>query len=289
MRPTLPTCLGFFALASGSACQSPVPPDLEPWCSVRLEVYDPADTTVALRFDPPEGFSRPAVPEESFASYLRELRLKRHGLPVLKYNGRAKDRQDVHAAVIDVSVGDKDLQQCADAIMRLRAEHLFASGRPDEIAFEFTSGFRAEWKRWRKGDRIKVEGNACRWVPGTAADASHAQLLRFLEMVFTYAGTRSLERELARGPGFSGGYLDIGDVFIQGGSPGHAVIVVDKAVNREGRIAFLLAQSYMPAQDMHVLKNLRHPELGAWFLFEEEDQLYTPEWTFTWGDRLRWP
>ena len=82
--------------------------------------------------------------------------------------------------------------------------------------------------------------------------------------------------------------LRIGDVFIQGGSPGHAMIVVDAARSADGRTAMLLAQSYMPAQEVHVVRNLRHPELGAWFILEGDDRLYTPEWTFDWRDRLHW-
>ena len=65
-------------------------------------------------------------------------------------------------------------------------------------------------------------------------------------MVFSYAGTASLSRELA-----PVNYQDmkIGDVFIQGGHPGHAVIVVDIAVHpKTKKKVFLLAQSYMPAQ-----------------------------------------
>lgn len=289
MRATFQFIAFFMALSLSSTCQTPLPQRTVPEQDARVVVYDPADTTVALRFVPPPGYSRPACAAGSFASFLHDLPLKRLGVPVLTYNGRAKNRQDVHAAVLNVSVGDKDLQQCADAVMRLRAEFLYACGRQDEIAFEFTSGFKAEWKQWRTGERIKVDGNVCRWVPGHTPDASYEQLLHFMEMVFTYAGTLSLQRELARGSEVSSGELDIGDVFIQGGSPGHAVIVVDKAADAQGRTAFLLAQSYMPAQDIHVLKNLRHPELGAWFIFEGDDALYTPEWTFAWGDRRHWP
>ena len=200
------------------------------------------------------------------------------------YDGALKGRQDVHAAVIDMSVGGRDLQQCADAVIRLRAEYLFATGRQDEIAFHFTNGFLAEWRRWRRGERIAVDGNECRWLRRAEPDVSHDELLRFLDIVFTYAGTLSLEKELRPvGPD----YLRIGDVFITGGSPGHAVIVVDLARDASGRAIFLLAQSYMPAQEIHVLKNLRHPELGPWFTSGEDDALYTPEWTFQWDDRRR--
>ncbi|MFN3876146.1 MAG: DUF4846 domain-containing protein, partial [Flavobacteriales bacterium] len=218
----------------------------------------PDGSTIGSRFHPPPGFTRLETPAAGFAAYLRALPLKPEGAPVLLHNGGRKHRQDAHAAVVDMSVGPKDLQQCADAVMRLRAEHLFAAGRQDRIAFHFTSGFLAEWKRWRWGERIRAEGARCTWHAGARADSSHAELLRFLDVVFTYAGTRSLAKELvpaAEAP------LAIGDVFIQAGSPGHAVIVVDAARHPDGRIAFLLAQSYMPAQEIHVLRNLRQPGL----------------------------
>jgi len=39
--------------------------------------------------------------------------------------------------------------------------------------------------------------------------------------------------------------MKIGDVFIQGGFPGHAIIVVDMAIHvRTGERLFMLAQSY---------------------------------------------
>lgn len=242
--------------------------------------------TISARFPVPAGFQRTRPEAASFGAFLNHLPLKPQGAAVHLHNGDLKWNQRAHAAVVDMSVGEKDLQQCADATMRLRAEYLFASGRQDEIAFNFTNGFRAEWKRWRNGDRIKLNGNACTWTSGSIVDASHEQLLRFLTLVFTYAGTLSLERELVNASTTEPG---IGDVFIKGGSPGHAVIVVDKAEDGSGRTAFLLAQSYMPAQEIHVLLNHKHPALGAWFILEGDDRLYTPEWTFDWGQRKRWP
>lgn len=252
------------------------------------EVAQALDTgsTIGTRFPAPAGFQRTGTDAASFGAYLRQLPLKPKGTAVRLHNGELKWNQRAHAAVVEMSVGEKDLQQCADATMRLRAEYLYAAGRQDEIAFNFTSGFRAEWKRWRRGERIKVNGNECSWTSGGAADASHGQLLKFMDMVFTYAGTLSLERDLMNA---GNAELEIGDVFIQGGSPGHAVIVVDKAEDESGLKAFMLAQSYMPAQQIHVLLNHKHPELGPWFILGNDDQLFTPEWTFEWGDRKRWP
>ena len=56
-------------------------------------------------------------------------------------------------------------------------------------------------------------------------------------------------------PGVSVPYTSLqpGDVFIKGGSPGHAVIVVDVAIYPQtGKTVFLLAQSYMLAQQIHI-------------------------------------
>ena len=60
---------------------------------------------------------------------------------------------------------------------------------------------------------------------------------------------------------------------------GHAMIVMDVAENPKTKDkAFLLAQSYMPAQDIHIVRN---PIGGAWYRLEAlGNQLNTPEWTF---------
>ena len=98
-----------------------------------------------------------------------------------------------------------------------------------------------------------------------------------------YAGTLSLSRELKP---VKEEALQIGDVFIQGGSPGHAVIVVDVAQNRQtGEKKFILAQSYMPAQELQILKNPKGG--GVWYSDRELDPLVTPEWTFSFGSMKR--
>ena len=76
--------------------------------------------------------------------------------------------------------------------------------------------------------------------------------------------------------------IQIGDVFIYGGFPGHAVIVVDVAINKTtGDKCFMIAQSYMPAQNIHVLKNPTNVDLSPWFSVSAcKNQIITPEWTF---------
>ena len=72
-------------------------------------------------------------------------------------------------------------------------------------------------------------------------------------------------------------------VFIKGGSPGHVVIVVDVAIHpKTKKKVFLLAQSYMPAQQIHILVNPANRNLSPWYELTDTDsgRLYTPEWTF---------
>jgi hypothetical protein len=77
--------------------------------------------------------------------------------------------------------------------------------------------------------------------------------------------------------------LEIGDVFIKGGSPGHAIIVVDVAIEKNsGNKIFLLAQSYMPAQSIHIVVNPNNSNISPWYSLDEiKTELYTNEWTFT--------
>lgn len=240
--------------------------------------------TIASRFQPPKDYQRFTIPENSFAHFLRELPLYPASRKVKLYNGELKSNQRAQAAVINMDVGSRDLQQCADAVMRLRAEYLWQQKTYDKIQFNFTNGFPANYQKWRDGYRLQVNGNNVVWTDGQVRDTSYASFRKYLIQVFNYAGTHSLSKELHK---VNINELRIGDVFIQGGFPGHAIIVVDKAENPQTNdFAFLLAQSYMPAQDIHVLVNPN--ENGAWYFSKDlENELRTPEWTFELTDLKR--
>jgi hypothetical protein len=246
---------------------------------------DPRGMTVEARFPAPAGYARVDVPASSFAAYLRRLPLKVQGAEVRLFDGRVKPNPGVYAAVVDLPIGRRDLQQCADAIIRLRAEYLLARGRFGDIRFHFTNGFLADYGRWRKGERIRVRGNDVRWERLAEPGDDARSWWRFLETVFAYAGTTSLAGELHNAAAAD---LNIGDIFIQAGHPGHAVIVVDVAVNlQDGRKVFLLAQSYMPAQEIQVLQNPNDSRLSPWYAAAFGAVLRTPEWTFKACDRKK--
>ncbi len=241
--------------------------------------------TINERFTVPVGYKRITVDSTSFAHYLRRLPLKPSGATVTYFDGRVKPTRNVYDAVVDLPIGKRDLHQCADAVIRLRAEYFFQQKKYDSIHFNFTNGFKADYPNWQKGKRIVVDGNKVFWKQSSQVSDNYKSFWKYLEMVFSYAGTASLEKELKP---VDLEEMKIGDIFIKGGFPGHAVIVVDMAIHKiTGKKIFLLAQSYMPAQEIQVLKNPNEPNLSPWYSTDFGNTLITPEWTFKKTDLKR--
>ncbi len=245
--------------------------------------YD-INTAIVNRIGLPGGYERIPADKGSFADWLRHLPLLPEGSPVKYHNGGIKGNQ-VHHSVIDLDTGKRDLQQCADAVMRLKAEYHYSNKEYDKIAFNFTSGDRVAFSDWSKGKKPVISGNSVRFSsPSGSTDTGYSNFKKYMIQIFTYAGTASLSKEMKR---VNVNDIRIGDVFIQGGFPGHAVLVMDIAENKEGKKLFMLAQSYMPAQDMHILKNPNNRSLSPWYDLDFGSDLQTPEWGFTSGDLKR--
>jgi hypothetical protein len=233
---------------------------------------EPGSQPVRIRIATPPGYKRIIVPDNSFGAWLRNLPL-RPGCPkIFDFNGRMVQNQGNHCAVLDINIGSTDLQQCADIVIRLRAEYLFAIGCGNEIQFNFTNGDSAFWRDWRQGIRPVTRGNSTIWHKIAKPDAGYSSFRAYLDTVFMYAGTMSLSRELL--PASNPAKPEIGDVYIIGGFPGHAMLVMDVAENNTGERIFLLAQGFMPAQDIHILRS--DEDTSPWFRAKAEGNLEIP-------------
>ena len=226
---------------------------------------------------PPDGFTRVAVGARTFGAFLRSLPLAPSGAKVVDYAGRSLHEDGHHpniAAVVDIDVGTSDLQQCADAILRLDAEWRYGLGERD-ITYRAVSGQRLTYRSWLAGDRAVVHGNDLAFTRLAAPHADdHALFRGWLDDVFRWAGTGSLARDAKK---VERKDLAPGDLFVLTGAPyGHAVLVLDVAKDEHGRVALLLGQSYMPAQSFQVLQpDARSP----WFVVAPEDvAVTTPFW-----------
>jgi Domain of unknown function (4846) len=211
----------------------------------------------------PEGYVRTKADSNSFAGWLRHLILK-EDKTVYLFNGATKGNQLAQFAVLDIAVGKKDLQQCADAVMRLKADYLFAQKRFDEIVFYDNE----------------------RGVYTFAPPYTKENYAPFMEKVFGRCGSASLSKQLKTVSDFT--TIQPGDVLIRGGFPGHAASVMDVAENAGGKKIFMLAQGYMPAQDIHILVNPADESLSPWYEVNEENKIITPEYLFYKTALKRW-
>jgi hypothetical protein len=200
------------------------------------------------RFKTPAGYHQVTAKPGTFAAYLQSLPLKPVGTQTKTYKGTVAATDIYTAAVVDISVGNEDLQQCADAVMRLRGEYLYHQKKYDAISFNFVSGFKCDYIHYANGYRY----HNGQWALSAKKDYSYPTFMRYMNLVFAYAGTLSLDKELNKVN--SPDELKAGDVFIHGGSPGHCFIVMDVVENDQHKKLFLLAQSFMPAQNIQVLQ-----------------------------------
>ena len=233
----------------------------------------------------PTGFNYVNEGDSAYSNWLLDLKFKNK--PVYLYDGKLKSNQEVHYGVLDIEIGKEDFVQCADAAIKIRADYLFEKNRFADINFIATSGDKIGFENWRKGTRWKAQGNklvsytTTRNVTNIKNDYA-----AFMKLVYSYCGTYSLSNQLKNVHDLSS--LRAGDIFIKGGFPGHAVTVMAVSKNVGGKKIFLLSQGYMPAQDIHILKNYADPNLNPWYVLSDIYPLDTPEWQFDKGSLKRW-
>lgn len=249
----------------------------------KLNLLNTEGQTIEERYKPPQGFKRVEVEPGSYQEFLRKQKLKPYGSKVLYHDGREKKKEHVYDSVLDVETGPRDLHQCADAIMLLRAEYLYANQRYDEIKFHFVSGFLTEYSKWMEGYRIDPDTGY--YPAGIPGDTSYETFREYMDMVFAYAGTLSMLNEAKP---IEPENIKIGDIFLD---RGHTIIIMDIAENAEGEKMFIVAQSYMPAQQTQILKNGNNPDISPWYSLNtviKDKMIRTPEWKFNLSDLMEY-
>jgi Domain of unknown function (4846) len=231
--------------------------------SEKLTFINKDKNTIKERFLPPKNHQWIEEKPDSFGYFIEHFNLKPYGSKILKYNGIPISTQNLHEAVFDIDTGNKDLQQCADAIIRLRAEYLFKNKRFDDIKFHFTSGDLVSWNDYKNGIRAFVNRNSVNFRKTAKPDDSYQNFRKYLDLVFNYAGTISLNRETK--PVTKNSDLKTGDILITPGSPGHIVFIAGTCQNTKGEKLYLLAEGFTPAQSIHVLSNPFNNNISPWY------------------------
>ncbi|MBR0503440.1 MAG: hypothetical protein IJJ77_09390 [Paludibacteraceae bacterium] len=281
--------------SEGETVGNPVPVGQEVRPGVRLYTeesqadykIDAKGNTILTRYinqDP--NYYRPEVEKGSYAEWLLSRELYPVGYKTHLYDGSVKSHE-CQVGVLKYDLIGQDLQQCADAAMRLRAEYLYENNQYDKIHFKFTSGFRCDYKKWRMGFRVKFDTKSqASWVRTAGLSYDYDSFKNYLKLVFTYAGTYSLSKEMIP---VSIEDVKPGDLLINGGMPGHAVTVMDVLKSKDNKtVKMMFSQSYMPAQEIEILMN---GDGSPWFtidLSNKDGMIYTPEYTFKKTLFMRW-
>lgn len=222
--------------------------------------------TIKERFSPPKNHVWVEEKPGSFGYFIENFKLKPYGSRILKYDGTSITTQHLHEAVFDIDTGTKDLQQCADAVIRLRAEYLFQTKQFDKIQFHFTNGDMVSWNDYKNGIRTFIAGNSVSFKKTAGFDDSYGNFRNYLDLIFNYAGTISLHQETR--PVTKNTDLKTGDILITPGSPGHVVFISGVCRNQKGEKLFLLSEGFTPAQSIHMLSNPFSQRISPWYLLD---------------------
>lgn len=241
-------------------------------------LIDKDSLSIASRVNIPEGYKRVAYDKGSFADYLRNYKLKPFGSKIINYDDTAYFWQGGHIGILEIPVPKNGLQQCADALIRIRSEYLWDTNRKDEIGFNFTSGHYCSWSKYAEGYRPKINGNKVTFSKTASANHSKDNFYKYLNLIYMYSGTLSLYNELKS---IDDANLQVGDMLIKGGSPGHIVMICDAVVNDQGNKLFLLFQGNTPAQSVHLVKNLEADTISPWYELKTDAVIPVSNYTFS--------
>ena len=246
--------------------------------AISTSLINKKGNTVRSRIKEPVGYARISSQSRAFSSYVSNYELKPFGAEVINYDGEPYWYQAGHVGVLDMPVPSNGLQQCADALIRIRSEFLWDKGRKQEIGFKFTSGDYCSWSKYAQGYRPNVNGNTVTFSKTATADNSKSNFYKYLNLIYTYAGTYSLAQELKTIENLED--LTIGDMLVYPGFPGHIIMIADIVENPQGERLFLFFQGNTPAQSVHIIKNTSDARHNPWYSLEGKQSLATPLYTF---------
>lgn len=216
--------------------------------SYNLESYK----TIEQIYAPPHGFNRLKVNKNSFAAYLRDLPVLKDSINVLDFKNRIwiKSSDSTLAGVVPIDISGKRLWQCMDILIRMHADYLDKSDYIN-MNYPLPDGTMLSWQEWQKGIRPVFKGTRFNKILNSKYDSSPRSFSRYLNTIFEYSGTQS----------FWHYYPDIdlkdiipGDFIVKKGKKGHAVLIVDIAVNEVGDKVALIGQGDTPACQFYLLK-----------------------------------
>jgi hypothetical protein len=236
---------------------------------------------IETKYNPPEGFER--VYNDDYSKFLRQFPLKKNNI-VKYHSGEEKPNYDIWDAVFDYDLGTHKYHECADAVIYLYSKYNWVAKNYQNLEFHTKLGTSLKYNDYLNGVKYKGNDNWTDLINDWANPKPRLNNLKnfeaWLKIVWGWANTYSIDEYNS----IKINILDMrpGDFFVRSypNRFGHAINVVDIVVNQtNNKKMYMLSQSYMPAQETHILIN---PQNGSvWYTLDEFNDIVTPEWSFT--------
>ena len=209
--------------------------------------------TIEQTFNPPVGFTRIKVKQNSFAAYLRSLPVLKGNYNVMDFKGRVwkSYRDSSVAAVVPLNISGQRLWQCMDILLCLNVDYLKQTGKTN-VNYPLPDGTPFSWQEWQKGFRPVFKGKSFNKLLTAGSDNSQKSFYKFLNTIFEYSGTQSFWHYY---PDVAIKDIQPADFIVKKGRKGHAVILVDMAQNAQGDRVALFGQGDTPACQFYLLKD----------------------------------
>lgn len=212
-----------------------------------IRVSNPWNARTLGGIPAPMGYTRVQAEKGSYTEFLRGLPLKKPGSSVHLFTGGKAHLQWLSTGVVDLPVLSNS-EQCADMTMRLRGEYLWKTKQYSKIKF------------------TDVNGKPQVYTGGADRKLFESYMKRVYGCCSTYSVHRETKPREVKD-------VQPGDVFVypsrHKGRMGHAVIVVDVARSRSGKVAVMCVEGNTPAREAHVVRNLLNPFRNPWFMLSE--------------------
>ncbi len=205
---------------------------------------------------PSAEYTRVAVDKGGFAQWLRNLPLEKKGSPVLDFRGNVfKSGEDtIVAAVVRWNISGRRLEQCMDIVIRMYSEYLWQKEEVKNLGFPLPGGTWLYWDSWKAGFRPYFEGLNVNLRQTTRPDSSYSSFKVYLYTIFSESHTQQFYNSYKH---VERGKIHVGDYIVRKGTKGHAVMIVDLAINTKGDLIALIGNGDTPACQFFLLNHAR--------------------------------
>jgi len=230
--------------------------------------YD-RERTVLRVFPNPPGFERfPSADMTRYMAWLTNFPLEADDHPVVRWDDQKLKESHEVAAVLDIGIASTN-QRKEDLPLQLAMEYLRVIDKIDDFPFIIGKGDTVYFNKWLSGTYSRnAQGH---WVfkEKEPKYKSEKEFYRFLEFIVYNNSIGSLKKNLEK---TNQKIIVPGDIFIavdeNDSTKARVAVVVDVAMNPEGRMKMIVAQGGDAAMSFYMPKP--DPEGDEmWFDYEE--------------------